>query len=267
VNSGADLIVVGGGDGTLSEATHQLAHRDVCLGVLPLGTTNNFARSLGLPLNLSGALRTLTQGKVANVDLGHVTGRHYANLTSLGMSVQVAQHVPHRLKLCSAGLPTHSPRWRCCPTTGHSPPGSADVGLARVELAIHSLDHVVAGADGHLAFERLDDHAPACADERYWIDEVDDFIAIVSVVLDRFDYDGLLAALLRPATTHPWPKLLPPHPYGGGRTAYRRVAPEVVVELSVDLAMDGPRWRHPVRFVRVRGELTAADLVGEMRAV
>jgi diacylglycerol kinase (ATP) len=40
--------VVGGGDGMLSEATHQLAHRDVCLGVLPLGTTNNFARSLGL---------------------------------------------------------------------------------------------------------------------------------------------------------------------------------------------------------------------------
>lgn len=52
---GADLVVVGGGDGTLSEASHQLAHRDVCLGVLPLGTTNNFARSLGLPLNLPEA--------------------------------------------------------------------------------------------------------------------------------------------------------------------------------------------------------------------
>jgi YegS/Rv2252/BmrU family lipid kinase len=97
-DSGADLIVVGGGDGTLSEATHQLAHRDVCLGVLPLGTTNNFARSLGLPLDLPGAQRTLTEGKVADVDLGHVAGRHFANLTSLGMSVQVAEHVPHRLK-------------------------------------------------------------------------------------------------------------------------------------------------------------------------
>jgi diacylglycerol kinase (ATP) len=95
---GADLVVVGGGDGTLSEAAHQLAHRDVCLGVLPLGTTNNFARSLGLPLNLSGALRTLTEGKVADVDLGHVAGRHFANLTSLGLSVLVAEHVPHRLK-------------------------------------------------------------------------------------------------------------------------------------------------------------------------
>jgi diacylglycerol kinase family enzyme len=63
LDSGADLIVVGGGDGTRSEATHQLAHRDVCLGVLPFGTTNNFARSLGLPLHLPAALRILTEGK------------------------------------------------------------------------------------------------------------------------------------------------------------------------------------------------------------
>src|SRR5215207_7165718 len=98
VDSGADLVVVGGGDGTLSEAAHQLAHRDVCLGVVPLGTTNNFARGLGLPLGLPAALRVLTGGKVADVDLGHVAGRHFANLTSLGLSVQVAEHVPHRLK-------------------------------------------------------------------------------------------------------------------------------------------------------------------------
>jgi ATP-dependent DNA ligase len=76
-----------------------------------------------------------------------------------------------------------------------------------------------------------------------------------------------LAALLHPATAHPWPELLPPHPYGGGHTAYTRVTPEVVVELSVDLAVDGLRWRHPVRFVRVRGELTAVDLAAEVRAV
>ena len=107
VDSGADLIVVGGGDGTLSEATHQLAHHDLCRGVLPLGTTNNFARSLGLPLHLPAALHILTEGKVADVDLGHVAGRHFANLTSLGLSVQVAQHVPHQLKRIWVGPPTH----------------------------------------------------------------------------------------------------------------------------------------------------------------
>jgi ATP-dependent DNA ligase len=103
------------------------------------------------------------------------------------------------------------------------------------------------------------------------------------LILGRFDQGGRLriagrsttlrpaasaelGRLLRPATVHPWPETLPPHPYGGGRTTYNRVTPEIVVELSADLAVDGLRWRHPVRFVRVRGELTAADLAGGMRA-
>ena len=64
--------MVSGGDGTLSEATHQLAHRNVCLGVLPQGTANNFrdpnnfARSLSRP----AAVRILVEGEVADVDLG-----------------------------------------------------------------------------------------------------------------------------------------------------------------------------------------------------
>ncbi|MQY09596.1 putative lipid kinase [Actinomadura sp. RB68] len=105
-----DLIVVGGGDGTIAEAVSHLAHRDVALGVLPLGTTNNFARSLELPLDLPGAVRNLVEGKVADVDVGwfESTGdpqggggedEHiFANMVSLGLSVQVAEHVPHNLK-------------------------------------------------------------------------------------------------------------------------------------------------------------------------
>jgi hypothetical protein len=69
-------------------------------------------------------------------------------------------------------------------------------------------------------------------------------------------------------------------PYRAGLRAWQKVKPRVTAEalvggvtgpinaeVSADLAMDGPRWRHPVRFVRVRGDLTAADLTGEMRAV
>jgi hypothetical protein len=85
------------------------------------------------------------------------------------------------------------------------------------------------------------------------------------LILGRFDQSGRLriagrtpalstsaqlAALLHPATAHPSPELLPPHPYGRGRTAYTRVEPEIVVELSADLALDGLRWRHAVRFVQ-----------------
>ncbi|WP_347813998.1 diacylglycerol kinase family protein, partial [Actinomadura sp. KC06] len=112
-----DLVVVGGGDGTIAEAVGHLAHRDIALGVLPLGTTNNFARSLELPMDLPGAVRTLAVGrpaggKVADVDVGwfESTGdpqgegpgadrEHiFANMVSLGISVQVAESVPHALK-------------------------------------------------------------------------------------------------------------------------------------------------------------------------
>jgi diacylglycerol kinase family enzyme len=112
-----DLVVVGGGDGTITEAVGHLAHRDIALGVLPLGTTNNFARSLELPMDLPGAVRTLALGepgggKVADVDVGwfESTGdprgdgpgeerEHiFANMVSLGLSVHVADRVPHALK-------------------------------------------------------------------------------------------------------------------------------------------------------------------------
>jgi hypothetical protein len=59
----------------------------------------------------------------------------------------------------------------------------------------------------------------------------------------------------------------PSCPYGGTTTAYTRVVPEVVVEVSTDPAVDGRRWRHPVRFLRVRTDLAAADLTVEPRTV
>ncbi|GII78629.1 diacylglycerol kinase [Sphaerisporangium rufum] len=93
-----DLLVVGGGDGTLSEAVKHVAHRDVALGVLPLGTTNNFARSLGLPLALPQAVKVFSRGKVADIDLGMAGDKPFANLASFGVSVEVAGTVKPWLK-------------------------------------------------------------------------------------------------------------------------------------------------------------------------
>ncbi|MCD0448671.1 diacylglycerol kinase [Actinocorallia sp. API 0066] len=99
-----DLVVVGGGDGTLKEAVRHLAHRDIALGLLPLGTTNNFARGLLLPLGLRGAVEVIARGKVADVDLAELTRDDgtppeiFANMLSMGLSVQVAETVPHLLK-------------------------------------------------------------------------------------------------------------------------------------------------------------------------
>ncbi|GAA2106955.1 diacylglycerol/lipid kinase family protein [Actinomadura alba] len=107
LDSDPDLVIVGGGDGTVKEAVSHVAERDVALGLLPLGTTNNFARSLRLPLNLARAVAVLRDGKVADVDVGRVRygadpadspGDVFANMISLGLSVEVAGQVPHGLK-------------------------------------------------------------------------------------------------------------------------------------------------------------------------
>ena len=93
-----DLLIVGGGDGSISAAARRLAYTDTALGLVPLGTTNNFARTLGIPLTLAGAIGVLAGGKVADVDLGRAGDAVFANLVSAGLSGQVAARVPHRLK-------------------------------------------------------------------------------------------------------------------------------------------------------------------------
>ena len=101
------------------------------------------------------------------------------------------------------------------------------------------------------------------------------------LLLGRLDRDGHLhlvgrtteltpagrdavAALLRPHTGsgHPWPNPLPSTRWGrpGAPTAYTPVRPEVVVELTVDTAVEHHRWRHPAHFVRVRADLRSDDL-------
>ena len=92
------LLVVGSGDGTIAAVVDHLAHTDTVLGYLPLGTTNNFARSLGLPLHLDQAVNVIADGKVADVDLGSVNGDFFANLVSIGVSAEVAGQTPHALK-------------------------------------------------------------------------------------------------------------------------------------------------------------------------
>jgi diacylglycerol kinase (ATP) len=78
-----DLLVVGGGDGTIGCAAEMLAHTGTTLGVLPLGTANDFARTLEIPADLATAVDTLLHGRVVDVDLGRVDGRAYLNVASV----------------------------------------------------------------------------------------------------------------------------------------------------------------------------------------
>ena len=102
--SGADLLVAGGGDGTISTAARLLAHRDMALGLLPLGTTNNFARTVGVPLELDAAVRTLVEGKVIDVDLGLAGDRAFTNHVGIGLSADVMLKSPGLLKRLAGRL-------------------------------------------------------------------------------------------------------------------------------------------------------------------
>src|SRR5690606_19012398 len=81
----ADPIAAGGGDGTVNAVASVLAETGKTLGVLPLGTLNQCAQDLGMPLDLEQAAQILVDGGVAQIDIGEVNGRIFVNNSSLGL--------------------------------------------------------------------------------------------------------------------------------------------------------------------------------------
>jgi diacylglycerol kinase family enzyme len=71
------MLIVGGGDGTLSCAVDALVGTDTIFALLPLGTANSFARSLGIPLDLDGAIAVVAGGEPRRMDLGMIDGDYY----------------------------------------------------------------------------------------------------------------------------------------------------------------------------------------------
>ncbi|RJG54210.1 YegS/Rv2252/BmrU family lipid kinase [Sphingobium terrigena] len=98
IADGAPMVIVGGGDGSMSGTVDQLVGKDCVFAVLPLGTANSFARTLGLPLDLDGAVATIASGRRRRVDLGMIDKDYFVNAASLGLSPMIGQTVPHKLK-------------------------------------------------------------------------------------------------------------------------------------------------------------------------
>ena len=93
-----DLLILGGGDGTISGLVDLMVGHDVILGVLPLGTANSFARTLGIPVDVPGAVEVLRTGTPKRIDLGMIDGDYFANCAAMGLSPRIAETVPHNLK-------------------------------------------------------------------------------------------------------------------------------------------------------------------------
>ncbi|MCL2927264.1 MAG: lipid kinase [Trichodesmium sp. MAG_R01] len=94
-----NLIIIGGGDGTLNLAIDALVKTGLPLGILPLGTANDLARTLGIPISLFEACRVIATGKKRYIDLGLVNGKYFFNVASIGLSVDITNHLTKEAKL------------------------------------------------------------------------------------------------------------------------------------------------------------------------
>ena len=92
----SSVVVGAGGDGTISSLASVLAGEGKTLGVLPLGTLNHFAKDLGIPLDLEGAVHNVVHGIETEVDLGEVNGRIFVNNSSLGLYPRIVRHREER---------------------------------------------------------------------------------------------------------------------------------------------------------------------------
>jgi len=82
---GDHMIIVGGGDGTISAAAAELADAGTRLGILPLGTLNHFAKDLNLPISIDDAVGVIATGETRCVDVGEVNGHIFINNSSIGI--------------------------------------------------------------------------------------------------------------------------------------------------------------------------------------
>lgn len=95
-----DLIIVAGGDGTINEVIHGLADLEYRpkVGIIPAGTTNDFARALSIPLKIHLALGVILNGQSMHLDIGRVNDQHFINIAGGGDLTELTYDVPSGMK-------------------------------------------------------------------------------------------------------------------------------------------------------------------------
>ncbi len=93
-----DRIVVGGGDGTLNAALEAVIDSDRPMGILPMGTANDLARTLEIPPDPEQAAEVIVRGRTRRIDLGWVNGKHYCNVANIGLAARVGRTLTHEMK-------------------------------------------------------------------------------------------------------------------------------------------------------------------------
>lgn len=95
-----DLVIAAGGDGTINEVVNGLAEQPYRpkLGIIPVGTTNDFARAIGVPRTVEGACDVIVEGISMPIDLGRVNDKYFINIAGGGRLTELTYEVPSKLK-------------------------------------------------------------------------------------------------------------------------------------------------------------------------
>ena len=95
---GTDVVIACGGDGTLNEVVNGLDGRDVSLGVVPLGTANDFARQTGIPEDADHAMDVILRRRPVRIDTASMNGRRFVNVSTGGVGAEATAETPADFK-------------------------------------------------------------------------------------------------------------------------------------------------------------------------
>src|SRR5215470_4390935 len=91
---GVDVVAAAGGDGTVNEVVNGLDGFDVPLGIIPLGTANDFARQVGIPADADHAMDVILQRKPKRLDTASLNGRRFLNVSTGGVGAEATAETP-----------------------------------------------------------------------------------------------------------------------------------------------------------------------------
>jgi diacylglycerol kinase family enzyme len=151
--AGGDLVIVGGGDGTIACAAGVAAAAGVILGILPFGTMNVLARDVGIPVgDTAAAVKLLSQGVVREIDAAEVNGKLYLCNSMLGLPARLA-----RFREAGRGRGLAVRLWLRLARAAHR--GAAHYGAPRMKISIDGKTRTVRAASTMVSVNPLDDSA------------------------------------------------------------------------------------------------------------
>ena len=100
VDDAWDHILIAGGDGTIHNVVNAMKNRGINLpiAVIPVGTANDFAGILNMPMDLERCLEQILNSRIKNIDLGKVNDKYFINILSMGVFTDISQKIDKTLK-------------------------------------------------------------------------------------------------------------------------------------------------------------------------